>query len=346
MGRPGPVHAGRITIETSEGTKTYWGVEPSIVYTSNANKDWRDLLISRIGPAVEAGVDMIYLDESMCPTGIFSLDGTNGIQGIMALERGILDAYPNVVLETEQINPLNARWSSFALTTLNLGHPLAGYVFHRFVKMVPESAYYQATDEVIMDQFQTYGFMYPGASTHPTWLEIAEAFQTYDLEPDVRLTCNPQQLFGYRGTGGVTAYYEKHPARRGLVVYRPGEDPKWHGSTIIGMTTWSEGGVLQELIPGVDVLSDWLIYKESTMLALNPQRSYLLDKEAELPADRFHVTSIPDDFKLYSNDGRASTLNTSAVTTRFSRSRSPATGRWRCLCPKMCWYSWTASRSR
>lgn len=301
---PGPVHAGRITIDTSEGRKTYWGVEPSVVYTSNANKDWRDLLISRIGPAVKAGVDMIYLDESMCPTGIFYLEGVNGIQGIMALERGILDAYPNVVLETEQINPLNARWSSFALTTLNLGHPLAGYIYHRFVKIVPEGAYYQAADEERMDQFQSYGFMYPGASTHPSWLEIAEAFQTYDLEPDVRLACNDQQLFGYRGNGTVTAFYEKHPTRRGLVVYRPGEDPAWCGASIIGLTSWSEPGVLQELIPGVDALSDWLIYDGNEMLALNPKQSYLLDIEATLPADRFHVTSIPADFKLYVKENR------------------------------------------
>ena len=275
-----------------------------MVYTSNANKEWRDLLISRLRPAVDAGVDMIYLDESMCPTGKFYLDGMNGIQGIMALERGILDAYPNVVLETEQINPLNARWSSFALTTLNLGHPLAGYIYHRFVKMVPEGAYYQATDEERMDQFQSYGFMYPGAASHPTWLEIAEAFQTYDLAPDVRLACNSQQLFGYRGPGGVTAYYEKHPTRRGLVVYRPGEHPAWYGAAIVGLTTWSEPGVLQELIAGVGTLSDWLIYDEDTMLALDPKRSYLLDEDGRLPADRFHVTSIPDDFKLYAHDAR------------------------------------------
>lgn len=301
---PGPVHAGRITIETSEGTKTYWGVEPSVVYTSNANKDWRNLLVRRIRPAVEAGVDMIYLDESMCPTGVFHLDGVNGIQGIMALEREILDAYPNVVLETEQINPLNARWSSFALTTLNLGHPLGGYLYHRFVKIVPESWYYQAAEEERMDQFQSYGFMYPGASTHPTWLEIAEAFQTYDLEPDVRLSCSTQQLFGYRGKEGVTAYYEKHPNRRGLVVYRPGKNPKWFGTTITGVTTWSGGGVLRELIPGVDTLSDWLVYNDNEMLALDPGGSYLQDKSSTLPADRFHVRSIPGDFKLYTHDDR------------------------------------------
>ena len=299
---PGPVHAGRIAIKTSEGTKTYWGVSPTVVYTTTANKDWRDLLISRIGPAVEAGVDMIYLDESMCPTGKFYLDGMNGIQGIMALERGILDTYTNVVLQTEQINPLNARWSSFALTTLNLGHPLGGYIFHRFVKMVPEGFYYQATTEKAMDQFQSYGFMYPGASTEPSWLEIAEAFQTFDLEPASRLPTHENQLFGYRGLQGVTAYYEKHPTRRGLVVYQPNQEPVWYGSRITGITTWSKEGVLREWIPGVDVFSDWLCYDSQTMIALDPKKSYLVDREETLDEDRFHITRIPENFSLHANE--------------------------------------------
>jgi len=292
----GPSHSGRVVTGTKDGELMYWGVPPTYVYSSPANKDWRDYLIEQLRPLVEAGVDMIYLDESMTPCGKFLMDGKTGIQGIIALEKEILQSYPHVVIETEQINPMCARWSSFALTTEDLGHPLGGYIFNRFVKIVPEGTYYQPLDEKHLDEFQSFGFMLPGANNDESWLQIAEAFQEFDLSPASRLPLKPYQLFGYRGPGDVRAYYEKHPNKRGLVVYAPvyGKAPQWFGARVTSVRTWSGPGALR----------DWAIYQGNTLLGLAPQRTYVFDESVTLPSDRFHVTDIPEDFTLYANMDR------------------------------------------
>ena len=286
---PPPMHSGRIEVETKDGKRTYWGAPPTVLYTSTANKDWRDHLIGRLRPLVEAGVDMIYLDESMAPTGKFIVDGTTAIQGVMALEKEILEAYPHVVIETEQINLMNARWSSFALTTLDLGHPLGGYIYSRFVKFVPEGYFYEPQNEKHLNEFQSFGFLLPGANKERSWMDIANAFQDFDLAPVSRLPRKFYQLSGFRGPEGVVAYYEKHPRKRGLVVYVPAKAPRWFGARVTGVKTWAGPGGLR----------DWFLYDGATLLGLNPKQTYVFDETVTLLQDSFHVTRLPPDFAVH-----------------------------------------------
>ena len=81
-----------------------------------------------------------------------------------------MEAYPNVAIETEQFNPMSNRHAAFVLSQMHLGHPLGGYIFHRFVKIVPEGIMYRPTDEVFMDAFQSWGFLTPGISIEQTGL--------------------------------------------------------------------------------------------------------------------------------------------------------------------------------
>jgi hypothetical protein len=154
-------------------------------------------------------------------------------------------------------------------------------------------------------------------------LDIAKAFQDYDLAPDYRLS--PQtfdafvadrstgrlpvsvgqpgkdaKLFGYRGKNGVTAFYEKCDNKQGLVVYEPAKAPKWIGSRVTGVSKWPGPGVLKEWVHpgGSDVEADWFMYDGQTQIGLNPKMTYRLDETAILPAERFHVVSVPDDFAL------------------------------------------------
>ncbi|MDP7347250.1 MAG: hypothetical protein QF735_03435, partial [Phycisphaeraceae bacterium] len=149
-------------------------------------------------------------------------------------------------------------------------------------------------DEKTLDEFQSYGFLLPGASTEQSWLHIAEAFQRYDLSPAPRLPRKNHQLSGWQGPVGVTAFYEKHPTRRGLVVYEPGKQPQWFGTRVTGVRTWS----------GPGALPDWAIYKDDTLLGLDPKQTYVFDESITLGSDRFHVTDIPEDFALYSDMNR------------------------------------------
>ncbi len=313
-----------------KGNKTYQEVPGAgrHRYCSTALKDWREYLIKQMRHAVEVGVDLIYIDESMAPTGAFMVDGMTAIEGVMTLAREIKEAYPHVAVETEQFNPMTVRHASFALNQMPLGHPLSGYIFRRYLKILPAGITSMPTDVDMLDAVQSYGFMIPGGGLNDSWMAISRAFQDYGLVPDPRLPRTPFtkfafhpshgvapvatgkvppegiRLFGYQGRNGVTAYYEKHPARRGLVVYEPRQEPKWIGTRISGISSWPrQGGVITEVSPGIeDHVADWMTYNDETILGLIPEKTYSLDESKTLTTDRFHLTSIPEDFCFhYSN---------------------------------------------
>lgn len=289
---------------------------------SAAYQPWRETFIETLREAVEAGVDVIYLDESAWPVGKYLVDGVTAVEGVMALGKEIRETYPDVAIETEQFNTMANRHAALALTQMNIGHPLGGYLFHRFVKIVPEGIVTNPTDTPLMDAFQSAGFITISGAREPSWIEMARAFQDYQLVPDITMPrCEfydyvrdragglmpaPHshdsgtvcRLFGYRGQGGVTAYFEKHPMKRGLVIYEEGKDPRWVGTRVSGVRTWTGPGVLREWLPGREAEIDWFLYHGDTQLGLNPETTYRHDPEGALPADRFHVTTIPDNFSL------------------------------------------------
>ena len=319
----------QVTGRDADGNEVYEGIDrtgPDLISCSAAFKPWRDQLVKEIRAAVEVGVDVVYLDESMAPGGTYIVDGVTGTEGVMLLMKEVAEAYPGVAIETEQFNTLSARGSSFALSQMPLGHPLSGYIFSHFIKIVPEGVMGSPLDNAMMDAFAAWGFMVPHASFEESWLRVARAFQDYDLVPDLRLprtlperyeshythgwfpTYAPVpagesiKLFGYRGRDGTTAYFEKKDNRRGLVIYEPDKQPQWIGTRVMGVRKWSGPGALLEFVSGVDVMSEWLVYDGKTQLALDPKKSYLLDEKAVLPPDRFHLARIPEDFALYKDD--------------------------------------------
>lgn len=296
---------------------------------SAAFKPWRDYLIEQIGYAVEAGVDVIYLDESMSPNGKWIVDGIDGIQGIFLLMEEILERYPHVAIQTEQFNTLTGKYGKMALSQMPLGHPLSGYIFSKYVKVVPEGIMYSPTDVPMMDAFDTWGFMVPGADTarEDSWLQIAEAIHQYDLVPDSRLpradireyvhhyssgeypadasvtSDAGVKLFGLRGNNGVTAYYEKHPTKRGLVVYAPGEAPKWFGTRHAGIRTYDGPGV-PVYFGFREVIRDWVVYNDEKLLGLDPAQTYWFDTTRTRRPDRFHIFKVPDDYAGFTNSDR------------------------------------------
>jgi hypothetical protein len=289
------------------------------VYVSAAYKPWRDYLIAQMREAVDAGVDVIYIDQSAGPGGKFLVDGENGLEGLMNLQKEILEAYPGVAVETEQFNPMCTRYASFALSQMPLGHSLSGYIHHRFLNIVPEG-YNGAADKADwMTGVMSYGYMIPGVRgnrAEDSWTAYAQEFVAHDLVPDpflVREKCprfywhwthgimpafeftQPRLnywLFGYRGANGVTARFTRLGNRQGLIVQEPGKKKRWVGTRIVGVKEWGGPGALK----------DWLLYDGSTLLGLSPTNSYVFDKSVELPQDRFHVRSVPEDYAGYYHD--------------------------------------------
>jgi hypothetical protein len=205
-------------------------------HCSAAYKPWRNFLVQQIRPLVEAGIDTIYLDEFHSLMGTNYIDGQNSCQGAVALQKEILAAYPGITLMTEQFNPVASRHACFALTSFAPGHPLSGYLFHRFIKFTGwNNANIYEADPEQLEKLWRWGFLLPSTDgVNKMSLEIVQAFQKHKLKPAPRLERKDFQLSGFQGDNGVVAYYEidKNGPYMGLVVYQPNRKPKWFGKTL------------------------------------------------------------------------------------------------------------------
>ena len=316
-----------VTGKDEDGNDTYQSLyQGRLIRCSPAYKPWRDYLIEQMRDAVEAGVDVIYLDESMAATGKYIVDGVNGVDGMMALMRETLEAYPHVAVQTEQFNALTAKYGKLALSQMPLGHPLSAYIFRRYVKVVPEGVMYSPTSAQLMDAFDVWGGMLPGANPggEESWLQISRAVQSFDLVQDTRLPRMPVKKFehhytgglvpvmegpvpaegiklaGFRGRDGITAYLEKHPTRRGLVVYEGDKEPRWFGTRHYGIRRWKGPGV-PSYYGFRQYMRDWICYDDDSLIGLDPAVTYRFDESVERSPTRFHVTRVPDDFAGYDN---------------------------------------------
>lgn len=312
-----------VTGKDEQGKDTYWYAEGlRHYYCSAAYKPWRDFLIEQLREIVESGVDVIHLDEAHTPTGQFLIDGVTAIEGMMLLEKELLQAYPQIAIQTEQFNPMASRYASFSLSPWELGHPLSGYIFNRFQKTMPEGFMYSPTDEQFLSAMETWGFMYPGADARreESWLQIARAFQDHQLKPAPRLKRNADQLSGFQGAGGVTAFYEKKPTQRGLVVYEPNQPPKWVGTRHFGISEW----------PGPGAIKGWLIYDGDALMGLDPTKTYAFDEAVKLPPQSFHISKVFKGFQarrdLYLDFGPGEAGQDAAADGLFYRIKCLGTG--------------------
>jgi hypothetical protein len=313
-----------VTGKDENGNDTYESIyegKNKLIRVSAGLKAWREYLIDQIHYAVDAGVDVIYLDEAMSPNGKFIVDGVDGYQGLLMLMKEIQDRYPHVAVQTEQFNTLTAKYGKIALSQMPLGHPLSAYIFRKFVKVVPEGIMYSPTSTMLMDSFDVWGGMLLGA--HPTreqsWAEVMRAIHKYKLVADPLMprmqvtTFAPhptggttaviappkgdevQKLLGLRGENGVTAYFEKHATKRGLVVYEPGKAGQWFGTRYFGIKTY-DGPGLPAYFGYRQEIKDWLIYDGDKLLGLDPDETYWFDTSLKPSPARFHLFKVPDDF--------------------------------------------------
>ncbi len=313
-----------IVDENAQGTRKYQSVSDGyLVRCSPAFKPWRDYLVEQMREVVDAGIDCIHLDEAMAPTGKYMVDGVNGIEGTKLLIQQVQDRYPGVVVQTEAFNTLTTKFAQFAESQMPLGHPLSGYIFRRYVKVVWQGVMYSPTDVSVMDASDSWGFALPGADPNmeESWMQIVDAYQKYGLVPDSRLPrrhilhtrkhwtsgvlpiddlpAPPEgvRLFGFRGNNEVTAFFEKHPTRRGLVVYEPDRVPRWFGTRHFNIRQWDGPGV-PAYYGFREPMRDWLIYNEHSILGLDPDFTYSFDESIKRPSlARFHLYKVTDDFR-------------------------------------------------
>ena len=318
-----------VTGHDEHGNELYDGIPGrGLITVSSAWKPWRDTLVREIGKAVapEVGVDLIYLDESMAAGGPMLIDGVkeSGFEGVQLLMREVQAAYPDCAIETEQFNMLTVKHSSFALSQMPLGHPLTGYLYSPFIKILPEGQTSAPNNIDMYASIAHWGYLTPPTRVEDeSWMAVGQAFQRHGFRPDMSLERARAdryethwshgvypvfenlgkdewtKIFGYRGRNGARAWYEMKSDRICFAVYEPGKEVRRVGTRVAGYSQWKGPGVLRHIEPGPDVLAVWHLYDDTTQLGLDPATSYLLDEEGTLPRDAFHVTKVPADFALW-----------------------------------------------
>ena len=316
-----------VTGHDEHGNELYDGIPGrGLITVSSAFKPWRSALVREIGKAVadDVGVDLIYLDESMTPGGPFLVDGVNGLEGVQFLMQELHAAYPRCAIETEQFNMLTAKNSSFALSQMPLGHPMTGYLFSPFIKILPEGQTSAPNNIDMIASIAHWGFLTPPLRVQDaSWMAVGREFQKHGFRPDLSLERARAdryeghwshgvypvfeglkkhawtKIFGYTGRNGVKGWYEMKSDRIAFAVYEPGREARRVGTRVAGYSEWSGPGCLSHVEGGPDVVAVWHLYNETTQLGLDPSTSYLLDKTYSLPQEVFHVTAVPDDFALW-----------------------------------------------
>ena len=283
------------------GNELYDGIPGrGLSSVASAFKPWRDTLVREIGKAVadDVGVDLIYLDESMAPGGPFLVNGVTGLEGVQRLMQEVRAAYPHCAIETEQFNMLTVKYSSFALSQMPLGHPMTGYLFSPFIKILPE-AHTSAPNNINMyASIAHWGFLTPPLRVEDeSWMAVGREFQKHGFRPDLSLERARAdryeahwshgvypvfeglkkgawtRIFGYTGKNGVKAWYEMQTDRIAFAVYEPGKEVRRVGTRVAGYETWEGPGSLVHMELGSDVEAVWHLYNDTAQLGLNPELS-------------------------------------------------------------------------
>jgi|GEM_PF-3707207 len=257
-------------------------------YVSPCYKPWRDFYVQAVKPAIEAGADVIHLDEShspmTCP--VENRDILNIRLGDVALHQALKNAYPQVALQEEAYNDVNTRFSSFAQDTAAAKHNLVHYIFSKFVKFVTRPG---ADDlNAQRDGYERIGMKLPWGQYPLTdgVIEEMRAFQDYELDPALNASLLPNQKAAFSGKGKVKAFLENDGKVRGLTVYLADGTSRKFNTVYTGVNEYA----------GMS-LPDWLIYDENRLIGLDPKTLYRLTP-GSMPQDAFHVSSVPNDFSL------------------------------------------------
>jgi hypothetical protein len=256
---------------------------------------YRSLFINRVRTAVNAiAPDALHLDISgpMFNDGNGLIGGMSYAQGSVQLHQELKAAFPTVALGGEGENDIIYRYHSFAqswwLTTVNVGHPIATFLFS------PQVQYYGHLGQPTAREsgFKNYAAELSMRAMLPTWnvtlasdLDMVntdnlrlktwiQRWQTDGFQPAWTADWSGA-LIRYTGAGGTTAALT---------------------DTGTVMTLTAAGSPLFTLahdanqVPSPPYVSNWLAFDGTATFGLDPSRRYFLDLAS--PPASTHLTSL------------------------------------------------------
>ena len=283
-------------------------------YINLASSAFRKLFVRELKQIWEEyKVDAFHLDISHAVVNDANglIDGLNAGQGNVLMHKELAASMPGVVFSGESLHEVTFFRESFAqrwkvwpdwnLTPRGRPHPVSAFLFSLytlpygylgFPNPDSDSQLYQE----YLDSYESWGIL----PTLNLWsvrqlepehvgtqrlLSIARDWQQLGLKPDFETDWDANTLFQYVGKGGEIVRYQTTETPSGAEV----------GSTLI---LPQEGAGYERIFGATQVKTNrnlpyWHAYNETTLLGLNPKKSYFL---SDTPRDfsQGHINALPE----------------------------------------------------
>ena len=268
-------------------------------FINPASSEFRKILVQELTKVSQKyPVDAFHLDVSLIAKNDANglIEGLNSAQGNVQLHTELTEAMPQIVFGGEGLHEVTFFRESFAqrlVYTLDIKpHPISTFLFSPYTLRYGHLGL--PNPDIGPKLYQQYLHLYENWGILPTlrlWsveqlgadhfetqrlLLIAKVWQEVGFKPDFETDWDPETLFQYVGTAGEVATLQGTDRRVALLLP---ED-------VAGYERISG-------VPQVETdrsLPDWRAYNQTTLLGLNPEKSYVL---SDAPRD-FSQTRIID----------------------------------------------------
>ena len=267
-------------------------------WINNASSKFRNLLVQQLKEVWgKYKVDAFHLDISHVVVNDANglIEGLNSAQGNVLMHQELAEAMPGVVFSGEHLHEVTFFRESFAqrwkLPPEATPHPISAFIFSPYT----QSYGYLGLPSLGNDplRYQSYLNSYESWGVLPTVqaesigelnghltqqiLAVARQWQELGLRPDFESDWGPDTLFQYTTQTGETVTYQRTPTGSTFILSQDGGYERVYGVTEV-QTHQS--------------LPHWRAYNETTLLGLDPNKFYFLDK---VPRDlsQVHINSLP-----------------------------------------------------
>ena len=273
-----------------------------------ANSAFREFFVQQLKQVWEEyRVDAFHLDVSHAVVNDANglIEGANAGQGNVLMHTELAESMPGVVFSGEHLHEVTFFRESFAqrwklppewdLTPRGTPHPISAFLFSPYT--LPYGYLGFPNPDSDPQLYQEYLDAYEKWGILPTlriWtvedlginrvgtqmlISIARTWQEFGLKPDFEADWETETLFQYMSKNGEIATYQATETGTTFVI--PQEDIAHE--RVFGVT----------LVKTTRNLPHWHAYNETTLLGLNPEKSYFLN-DAPRDFSQVHINSLSE----------------------------------------------------
>ena len=265
-------------------------------WINNASSKFRNLFVQQLKEVWEKyKVDAFHLDISHVVVNDANglIEGLNSAQGNILMHKELAEAMPGVAFSGEWLHEVTFFRESFAQRrpVETTPHPISAFLFSPYTLPyghlgLPSLENDPLSYQNFLNSYESWGLLptvriwgLRELSGHLTQqiLSVARAWQELGLKPDFESDWESDTLFQYTTQTGEIATYQRTPAGSTLTL------PNNAGyERVFGVTQ----------VQTHRSLPHWRAYNETTLLGLDPSKSYLLDN-APRNLSQVHINSLP-----------------------------------------------------